>query len=232
MNPADLSGFLGGVVGFLLTLMIFSYLLSDNFMFRLATHIFVGVAAGYMFVITLFTVVWPRLISPLLFGGPTQALLAVVPLAASVLLLGKTTQRLSVLGRPVMAFLVGVGAAVAVGGAVVGTLLPQVSASMNLLNLRAIQQSGQSVAIELLDGLIVLVGSLATLAYFQFGVRSRAGQARRPGWLQVLATVGQGFVAVALGAVFAGVYAAALTALVERWSAILNLIQQFLSPVV
>ncbi len=232
MNPADLGGFLGGVVGFLLTLMVFSYVLSDNFMFRLAIHIFVGVAAGYMFVVALFTVIVPRLITPLLYGGPEQALLALVPLAASLLLLGKATQRLSVLGRPVMAFLVGVGAAVAVGGAVVGTLLPQVSASMNLLNLGAIQQSGQPVALELLNGLIILVGSLATLAYFQFGVRARAGQPQRPGWLQAVAAVGQGFIAVALGAVFAGIYAAALTALVERWSAILNLIRQFISPVV
>ena len=31
----------------LLTLMVFSYILGDNVLFKLATHIFVGVAVGY-----------------------------------------------------------------------------------------------------------------------------------------------------------------------------------------
>jgi hypothetical protein len=230
MNLADLSGFLGAIIGFLLTLMVFSYWLSDNFMFRLAIHIFIGVATGYMLVIALYTVIWPRLVAPLLYGAPEQALLALVPLVASILLLGKATNRLASLGRPVMAFLVGVGAAVAVGGAVLGTLIPQVNATINLFNLQAIWNENRSVGFALLNGLIILIGSLATLAYFQFSARSSSGTGQRPVWLQSIAAVGQVFIAVALGAVFAGVYAAALTALIERIGSLINAIFQFITP--
>jgi hypothetical protein len=42
--------------------------------------------------------------------------------------------------------------------------------------------------------------------------------------------IGQGFVALAFGAVFAGVYAAAMAALVERMDAILQLIRMLIAP--
>jgi hypothetical protein len=35
---------LGGFVGLLLTLLVFSYLLGDNVLFRITIHIFIGVA--------------------------------------------------------------------------------------------------------------------------------------------------------------------------------------------
>ena len=43
--PLDL---IVGVVAFLFTLMIFSYLIGDNPLFRVAVYIFVGVSAGYV----------------------------------------------------------------------------------------------------------------------------------------------------------------------------------------
>jgi hypothetical protein len=68
----------------------------------------------------------------------------------------------------------------------------------------------------------VLAGTVSTLAYFQFNVRSRAAvpeqdeNTRRAPALEVLALVGQAFIGITLGAMFAGVYTAAITALVER----------------
>lgn len=231
MNLGELSGLLGGLVGFILTLMVFFYILGDNFLFRLAIHIFIGVAAGYMLMIAIQNIIVPRLVDPLRYGGPSEAMLALVPLGlGAMLFLGKVSSRLSGLGRPVMAFLVGVGAATAVGGALMGTLFPQISATTNLLNVQAIRASGKSVSAELLNGVLILVGTLSTLAYFQFGARNVAGKMQRPMWLQVLAWVGQCFIAVALAAIFAGVYAAALTALVERLSAMIQLFIQLLSP--
>jgi hypothetical protein len=230
MNLGDLNGILGGLVGFILTLMIFSYMLGDNFMFRLAVHIFIGVAAGYILMVVWNSVIWMHLVDPLRTGEPVEALLALVPLALSAaLLLGKANNRLAWLRRPVLAFLVGVGAATAVGGAVLGTLFPQVSAATNLLSLKAIDTQGISRGEGLLNGLVILVGTVSTLAYFQFGVRNVAGQSQRPAWLQVTAWVGQFFIAIALGSIFAGVYAAALTALVERLNAIVLLIIHLLS---
>jgi hypothetical protein len=72
-----------------------------------------------------------------------------------------------------------------------------------------------------------------TLVYFHFGVRTQTGQpARKPAWIEITGMIGQGFIAVALGAVFAGVYAAALAAFVDRmyflWDFFWDLVNRFI----
>ena len=45
--------FISAFVGLILTLMIFSYLIGDNPLFRIAVYLFIGVSSGYAA-----TVVW------------------------------------------------------------------------------------------------------------------------------------------------------------------------------
>lgn len=127
-----------------------------------------------------------------------------------------------------MAYLVGVGAAVAVGGAVLGTLLAQTRATINLFDLNA--AGSVDPGLRLLDGIFVLVGTLSALAYFHFGARARRGQPSvQPVPVRLLGSVGQFFISITLGALFAGVFTAALTALIERLDFLLNVIRSFLS---
>ena len=56
------------LVGFVLTLMVFSYIFGDNFLFRLASYLFVGVSGGYVGALVIDQVILPRLIYPLLEG--------------------------------------------------------------------------------------------------------------------------------------------------------------------
>jgi len=194
------------LVAFLLTIFIFSYLFGDNFLFRLASYLFVGVSAGYVFVLVLLQVIIPRLIIPLnKFGFVELMVFIIPPLVGGALLLTKISPRMASLGTLPMAYLVGVGAAVAVGGAVFGTLIGQVAGT------------ARTIAVSGVEGFIVLVGTICTLAYFQFSGSARPGQTmlRQP-LVEGLATAGQVFVGITLGALFAGVYAAALTALMER----------------
>jgi hypothetical protein len=193
-------------VAFGLTLCVFSYLFGDNFFFRLATYSFVGVSAGYVFVLVIFQVLIPRLIIPLQNYGIGELLVFVIPpLIGGALLLTKISPRLSGLGTIPMAYLVGVGAAVAVGGAVFGTLAGQINGVTS------------TIAISFVEGFIVLVGTICTLAYFQFGGSAKAGQpAARSALVEGLAKAGQVFIGITLGALFAGVYTAALTAFMER----------------
>ncbi len=51
----------------------------------------------------------------------------------------------------------------------------------------------------------------------------------RPLWLTGLSYLGKILIAIALGVVFAGVYSAALTALVERLSALVNFVFRLLN---
>ena len=52
------------LVGFVLTLMVFSYIFGDNFLFRLASYLFVGVSGGYVGALVIDQVIFPRLIYP------------------------------------------------------------------------------------------------------------------------------------------------------------------------
>ena len=55
---------LGVALGLALTLMVYSYLLGDNPLYRLAVHLLVGVGMGYASVVIIFRVLYPTLIAP------------------------------------------------------------------------------------------------------------------------------------------------------------------------
>jgi hypothetical protein len=226
LNPADL---VGAVLGFLLTISVFSYVWGDNLLFRLATNIFIGVAAGYVSVVTFYNVILPQLVFPFMGGAQGEKIIALLYLLPSFLLLTKISPRLARVGNPVMAILVGIGAATAIGGAVIGTIFPQVATSINIFDLQtsapepAWQQAG--------NALILLLGTLTTLIYFHFGARpGPEGTTQRANWIEALGWVGQVFIAITFGALFAGVYAAALSALIERLAFVWNLLEAYLIP--
>jgi hypothetical protein len=210
-----------GGISFLLTLMVLSYLIGDNPIFRIAIYIFIGVSAGYVAAIAWHQVLYPRLILPLFSASLAERLLLIIPLVLGLLLLLKLSPRTASLGSLPMAFLVGVGAAVAIGGAVMGTLLPQTQASVNAFNLSS---AGQYQLERLFEGAFMLVGTVTALVYFHFGAKATASGPRRGKLVGLLSWVGQIFIAITFGVLFAGVFMAALTALIER----LNFIITFL----
>jgi hypothetical protein len=135
-------------------------------------------------------------------------------------LVTKAFPRVSILGSPVMAFLVGVGAAVAVGGALLGTLFPQFEATTQLFYMAALQEAGKDTGIELLYGVLILLGLVVTFASFQYNT----GFLKNPSLLAVWNLIywsGRGMVAITFGVIFAGVYLASLAALTERINSML-----------
>lgn len=223
MNPTSLSqtDLLGLVIGFIFTLLIFSYLLGDNPLFRIASHIFVGAAAGYAAVITIYNVILPQLIFPLFYESPQEQYLSIILLIPSLFLFTKVTP-LRKAGNWVMAILVGIGAAAAVGGAVTGTLLPQITSTVYN------QAGSQGGVWGIVNGGIIVLGTLATLIYFHFGAAPRSGHTtRRHIVIEYISTIGQIFIAVTFGVLFAGVYLASLAALIER----LNYLWEFITQI-
>jgi hypothetical protein len=224
--PMDL---ITGSLSFLFTVLILSYVVGDNPGFRLAIHAFVGVSAGYIVVIVLQQVIFDKMILPIATGGVLVRLLSMVPLILTLLLLGKMSSRFEWLGRPVVALLVGVGTAAAVTGAVLGTLFPQVLAAAQLFDLHSSPNIG-AVAGNLLTGVFALVGTIVTLTYFQFIVLGKNTTSGRRGKLmRFFALLGQVFIAITLGAIFAGVLAAALTALIDRMQSLVLFVELLLS---
>jgi hypothetical protein len=213
------------IISFILTVLVLSFIIGDNPFFRLAVYLFVGVAAGYVAVMAIFQVLLPRLIYPFLQGNLGAAVLAVVPLIGSVLMFFKLSPRLWKLGNIPLAYLVGTGAAVMIGGVVLGTLVTQVTATINFFGVEQAAAAGLSLPLQLLEGGVILFGTVATLVYFQFSAQRKEGaEPQRPRWIGAIAKMGQVFIAVTMGALFAGVIAAALTALIDR----LNFIWTFI----
>ena len=212
-------------VGLILTLLVFSYLIGDNPLFRFAIYLFIGVPSGYAA-----TAVWHNVLMPRLFSrldDLDQLILLVVPLILGISLLAKLSPRISWLGNFAMAVLVGVGAATAVGGALIGPLLPQAEAAMNMFDPGA--PGGGSFFARLFQGGVMLIGTVLTLASFHFTLgRADDGAAKSNRILDGLAWAGRLFLAITLGVLFAGVYMAALTAMIERLSSLINFIRQLI----
>ena len=218
--------FLSALAGLILTLLVFSYLISDNPLFRLAIYLFIGVASGYGATVVWHYVLIPKLFAPLQSGDPNQLLLTIIPFILSVSLLAKFSPRISWIGNFAMAILVGVGAATAVGGAVLGTLIPQVQAAIDALDIRA-AGGGAAALAAFFEGVVMLAGTILTLGYFQFTAsRAADGTPKRNVAFEAVAWAGRIFIAITFGVLFAGVYMAALTALIERLSSIINFIRQ------
>lgn len=204
---AETLDLIAGWVSLVLTLMIFSYLLSDNVLYRLALHVLVGAAAAYAAIVAVESVVIPWLHETLLVesAGRDSATLAAlrvtgtIPLLLGVLLLFKSSARLAPVGDLGLAMVIGVGLAVAITGAVAGTLVPLA------------RDTGRSLGESTLNGAILITGTITTLIAFQYLAVERRGELRRPFVLRGLSAIGRAFVMLALGAIYAGVILTSLT---------------------
>ena len=199
----------GLVLGAVLTLMTLSYLLGDNLFYRLALHLFIGVLVGYSLGVVIRDVfvgmVWTQL--------ATNPVAVVVPVVLGILLIFKGFPRQAYIGNFSVAYLIGVGAAVALSGALLGTLVPQVRAAGRALSPAAVG----SFLMGPLDGLLVVVGTICTLMAFNFTARQRQGSTGL--WARVvkaLAWFGGGFLLFAFGVAFAGALTASLSVFIGR----------------
>ncbi len=127
----------------------------------------------------------------------------------------------------------------AISGAVRGTLFPQIIASINLFDRDVIAASGESSLLWFANASILLVGTLSALASFHFGGRIRRSapakeeQEQAPQRnlvIEAIARLGRMFIAITFGVLFAGVYSAALSALIERLFFLVNFIKPLLQP--
>ena len=232
MNLTGIAEPLGILVGFALTLCVLSYIIGDNVLFRLALHVFIGVASGYAAMLIIYNVLWYQLLLPLIQDPLGNPLMLFPPLILGIWLLVKASPRLAKYGSPVVALLVGVSVATVVGGAILGTIFPQALASANMFDLESATQDGVNLVAWFVEGAIILGGTIAALLYFSYGVKQREGQLspQRSAVIEgIIAPIGQLFIAITFGALFAGVFMAALAALIERMSFIWDLVALFLS---
>ena len=209
MNP-------GTIIAAVFTFMIWSYLLGDNPAFRLAEHLFVGTAVGYAVVVA-----WFNVVQPALFGAvaPRSPALAAVPLVFCLLLMAKVRPAWSGVGSIAVAFLIGVGAALAVGGALFGTLWPQVSATARLsLNPADYGDPQPALASTFFwQNLAVLVGTIGAFFYFTFNTQPQGPLGGfRETFTRFWSGMGRWVIMMTLGALFANTVTSRIALLIGR----------------
>lgn len=193
-----------GWASLVLTLMVFSYILADNFLYRIAVHILIGTAAATVAITIIDGVVIPWVdttLSDADSNEPAIFIVGIIPFIVAALLFLKSNGILTPFGNLGSALLIGVGVGVALVGVVTVTLFAVVN------------EAGESVNDDnALDATILLVGSITTLLYFQYlSLRARDGTPRRALPLRLIAVIGQGFIAVTFGALYAGAIVTSLT---------------------
>ena len=193
---------IGLAAGFLLTLFIYSYLLGDNVLYRVAVHIMVGVTAGYAAVVAVLEIFIP-LYRQLATDPLAEAnLLWVIPLILGFLLLLSWVRPISWMANGAVGALVGVGAAVGLIGVITGTLLPQILS----------EPAGDPLL-----GLIAALMTICALLYFQFtGPATTEGELAQPVWRRAVNGVGRAVLMVTFGSLFAGALNTSLVLFVDR----------------
>jgi hypothetical protein len=209
----------GGAVAAVLSLCVLSRALGDNPLYRFAQSLLVGIALGYVTAVVLRSALVPP-IDRLIYGQPSveEWIVTGTGIGLGVLLLTRFgRQRGSFLANLPLALLFGVGAAIALVGAVRGTLIPQLFATVRVAPLPGTldDQIGVGVLIAL------TVSTLLAFTYTSSATRSAEGQTvRRRSIGGALRAVARGAILLAFGVFFAATVTTYISALVARVAAI------------
>jgi len=124
----DLGGTLATWVAALATIGVWSYLVGARRIFTLLQYLLAGLATGYLVLLAIRDVLIPRLVSPLVARPGDHLLLVPAAALAGLLVAAAWLPRRAT--APATAILVGGISAFALGGAVIGTILPQMAAAL------------------------------------------------------------------------------------------------------
>jgi hypothetical protein len=214
---------IGPLIAAVLTIMVFSYILGDNVLFRLASHIFVGVAVGYAIVVIGYEVFFPAISS----GNTVSVLPALILCIFLVFKIRPKQGHIGkVLGSITLAFLLGVGVALTIGGAIFGTLMPQVQAMINIsLNPNHYPDTENEVGLVIwLNNIIIVLGTVGTVFYFTFAVRAHGVLGGlREGIVRFWAGMGRLIIIFTLGALFANTFNSRMALLISRLQFLIGL---------
>lgn len=216
MNPPTTTQLLIDLVAVILTLMVLSRIIGDNPLFRIAQYLFVGVSLGYAFVVVYHQVIRRLIVQPatilpdpfgLVLPPSLVMLLVLVPFGLGLLLIPRIVgrQSFSWTANIPLGLIFGVGSALALSGAMTGTLLPQVAGTTQI--------SLQQPTLDIVGSILLTLGVIFVLSYFYFTLPGKTG-------LQQVSTmsarIGRWLLMVTFGFFFAGALLTYLAALSDR----------------
>jgi hypothetical protein len=186
-----------------LTLCMYTFLYKDNPFFKFAEHLYVGISIGYTIVRIYYDVMWKTLVNPMVGDRRYDLLL---PAILGVLVLARFVPRAAWLSRIAFAVIVGFGSGAVIPRLISSFILQQVEGTFRPF-LRLTPEGGWSWVQT--NGLVVLVGVVATLFYFFFSIEHR-------GPVYAAARVGIYFLMISFGAAFGYTVMARMSLLIGR----------------
>ena len=194
-----------------LTLLIFSFLYKDNPLFKLAEHLYVGVSVRYTIVKAYDTVLVHLVVKPIVEQGEISLL---IPVAIGMLMLTRYVPKAAWMSRYAFAFIVGMGAGLAIPRTISSFILKQIEDTIRpLLSLAG--SDGITFSMNLLNpasnlnAIIILLGVTSVLFYFFFSIE-HAGVGK------AVARTGVIFLMISFGAAFGYTVMARMSLLIGR----------------
>lgn len=211
---SNLPDVIGLTLAVVLTLAVLSQLAGDNALLRLAQSLLIGTASGYILALVWRTVVFPRAL--LLVREPAQHWHYALFFTLGILLLGRGLRRTTVLANLPLGVMFGIGASLALGGVLAGTVLPLVGSLITPWASSA-AETEWPLWLALVNACLVVLGTLAVLGLFHITLPQH-GPARLlvRVWAGLGKTLGQGLVMLTLGALYAGAIVSFYTLLSSR----------------
>ena len=206
----------GGGIATFLSLCILIRAITDNPLYRFAQSLLVGTALGYISAVLLRSTIVPRVTSALSgTAGVDQLAIGVTGLLLGMMLLPRLgRQRGSYWANVPLAMLFGVGAALALAGAMRGTLLPQLFDTVRLRGLTGnlASQIGSAVLA------ILTILTLLTFTYTLSARQAQSGEEHR--LRRGLRGLGRVLILLTFGVFFAATVTTYIYALVGQVDAI------------
>lgn len=208
-----MSPIIGGGIASLLTVLILSRVVAANPAYQFALHLLIGTGLGYIAAVLLRTAILPLLQGdifrdPLRLGVLGVALVLVVMLVPRF---GKQQLLPSVANYP-LSIIFGVGAALALLGAIRGTLVPQI---LDTIRLRGLTSGDVAAQLGAATVAILTITTLLSFAY-----TTREGPPTRLGRLG--RGLGRAIVLAAFGVFFAAAVRTYVAALVGQITVIID----------
>lgn len=194
----------------LMTLSIFSYLYGDNFFYKSAEHIFVGVSAGYIFAITFWDQIYPNLLGRLfpsfIDAGYDFDISYIIPLILGIFMILRLVPSLSWLARISIAYIVGMAAGLKFYVFINSNILFQIKSSAIDFSLSYF---------EIFNQLIILIGVVCGLIYFFFSKEHK-------GTIGKISKLGVYFLMIKFGASFGFAVMGRISLLIGRFDELIE----------
>lgn len=196
----------------ILTLAIYSFLYKENPFYRIAEHLFVGIANGYMITFYWHRVLMPTLINPVSRG---EKLWLLIVAFVGALYFTRFIPKISWLVRIPIAVIMGYSAGAYIPRGIDANIIEQAKATVLTRNIFNDWQQG-------LWALVIFIGVISSVSYFFFS-RERRGP------LKPLAGIGIIFIMIGFGASFGytvmarvSLFIGRLTFLLRDWLGIIK----------